>query len=361
MIDSPLRHQDDGARQTIPATVIGGYLGAGKSTLVNRLLRNAGGVRLAVLVNELGDIAIDADLIEAQDDNLISIAGGCICCSYGSDLVAALMDMACRDPRPDQVLIETSGVALPGPVAAALSLIADFRRDATVVLADVTSVRRNAGDRYLSDTILRQLAEADLVLATKVDRVAPEERDGVCAWLREQAPQARVLAVEHGDIPLPLLASAGLEQTDRLTGKFTGLDLSPHRATRYATMILDLSGGIDPGEDPQTAAIRELGEETGVAPHLVRIIGRSAKEHVYDLPPELMGKMWKGKYRGQSQIWFAMKFLGTDADINIATEHQEFRSWRWAAPDTLVDLIVPFKKQLYADVLAEFSVLLQSK
>lgn len=114
-------------------------------------------------------------------------------------------------------------------------------------------------------------------------------------------------------------------------------------------------GGIDPGEEAQAAALRELGEETGIAAHLVRVVGRSGKDHAYDLPPELMGKMWKGKYRGQSQIWFAMEFLGTDADINIATEHQEFRSWRWAEPDTLVDLIVPFKKQLYADVLAEFA------
>jgi putative (di)nucleoside polyphosphate hydrolase len=113
-------------------------------------------------------------------------------------------------------------------------------------------------------------------------------------------------------------------------------------------------GGIDPGEDAEAAAIRELNEETGVSADLVRIIGRSAREHFYDLPDALMGKMWGGKYRGQSQIWFAMEFLGTDADVNIETAHQEFRSWRWAAPDTLVDLIVPFKKQLYADVLAEF-------
>lgn len=114
-------------------------------------------------------------------------------------------------------------------------------------------------------------------------------------------------------------------------------------------------GGIDEGEDAETAAFRELGEETGIAPHLATIIARSPGEHLYDLPPELMGRMWDGRYRGQRQTWFLMRFLGTDADVNIATEHQEFRAWRWAATETLTDLIVPFKKELYANVIAEFA------
>ncbi len=115
-------------------------------------------------------------------------------------------------------------------------------------------------------------------------------------------------------------------------------------------------GGIDPGEDAEVAALRELGEETGIAPHLVSIIARSSSEHLYDLPPELVGRLWKGKYRGQRQIWFLMRFHGSDADINIETSHQEFRAWKWAHPDCLVDLIVPFKRELYANVIAEFSL-----
>jgi putative (di)nucleoside polyphosphate hydrolase len=114
-------------------------------------------------------------------------------------------------------------------------------------------------------------------------------------------------------------------------------------------------GGIDPGEDAEVAAFRELGEETGIAPHLAEIVARSAGEHRYDLPPELMGRMWKGKYRGQSQMWFLMRFLGNDSDVNVATSTQEFRAWQWTPPHTLVDLIVPFKRELYRNVIAEFS------
>jgi len=114
-------------------------------------------------------------------------------------------------------------------------------------------------------------------------------------------------------------------------------------------------GGIDPGEDPEAAAFRELCEETGIASHLAETVVRSRHEHLYDLPPHLMGRMWGGRYRGQRQSWFLMRFLGSDADVNIETDHQEFRAWRWVAPDQLESLIVPFKKELYRNVVAEFA------
>jgi len=114
-------------------------------------------------------------------------------------------------------------------------------------------------------------------------------------------------------------------------------------------------GGIDDGEEAEAAAYRELSEETGIAPHLAELIARSAGELLYDLPPDMLGRIWKGRYRGQRQIWFLMRFLGTDADVNIATHTQEFRAWRWAEPEQLVDLIVPFKRELYANVVAEFT------
>ncbi|RYH09691.1 MAG: RNA pyrophosphohydrolase [Alphaproteobacteria bacterium] len=113
-------------------------------------------------------------------------------------------------------------------------------------------------------------------------------------------------------------------------------------------------GGLDPGEDPLAGALRELEEETGIPPRLVEILGRAPEELLYDLPRELQGKMWGGKYRGQSQHWFVARFLGRDEDIDLDTPHPEFRAWKWADAGDLVDLIVPFKRDLYAQVVAAF-------
>ncbi|RQP06326.1 MAG: RNA pyrophosphohydrolase [Paracoccus sp. BP8] len=113
-------------------------------------------------------------------------------------------------------------------------------------------------------------------------------------------------------------------------------------------------GGIDRGETPREAALRELVEETGVTTDLVDVVAETPDWVTYDLPPELLGKVWKGKYGGQKQKWFAMRFLGPDDAIRIATAHPEFDRWQWMRAVDLVDSIVPFKREVYARVLGEF-------
>ena len=117
-------------------------------------------------------------------------------------------------------------------------------------------------------------------------------------------------------------------------------------------------GGIDPGEDPEVAAFRELGEETGLLPDHVDLIARSKEEYFYDLPPELQGNIWGGRWRGQRQWWFLMRFKGDDADVRIDGHHPEFSQWKWAEPAELPRLIVPFKRRIYEGLVSEFGPLI---
>jgi putative (di)nucleoside polyphosphate hydrolase len=113
-------------------------------------------------------------------------------------------------------------------------------------------------------------------------------------------------------------------------------------------------GGIDAGEKPREAAYRELWEETGVTRDKVEFVGKTHGWVTYDLPPELLGKVWGGKYRGQKQKWFLFRFTGQDSDIRIAGEHPEFSTWRWITADEMVDSIVPFKRAVYETVVRSF-------
>ena len=118
-------------------------------------------------------------------------------------------------------------------------------------------------------------------------------------------------------------------------------------------------GGIDKGEELHAAAFRELAEETGVGEHLATIIANTREELLYDLPDDLLGKLWGGKYRGQRQHWVQMRFTGEDADVRLdAHDPAEFFEWKWLDPEALPEMIVPFKRRVYRAVLDEFRALI---
>lgn len=184
----------------LPITIITGYLGAGKTTLVNNLLRNPNGLKLAILVNEFGALAIDEDLIIARDENMISIAGGCVCCSYGNDLMLSLAELLKLNPRPHHIIIEASGVAIPSSIANSISLVGECYTESIIALIDADQIQELKSDKYVSDTINAQIMDADLILINKLDLI--NDMLSFKKWLELNPPLDKGILISEANIPL---------------------------------------------------------------------------------------------------------------------------------------------------------------
>jgi G3E family GTPase len=181
----------------IPLTVIGGFLGAGKTTLVNALLRGAR-KRWGVVVNDFGAVNIDAALIEAQDGRSIALSNGCVCCSMGDDLGDALALLAARRPAPEHVIVEASGVGDPWRIAQLALIEPGFALEPLVVLANAEALAAQLADRWTGETVRRQLEFAEIVLLTRTDLADPRPAGALITAIR---PQAVLHAAPMGDIP----------------------------------------------------------------------------------------------------------------------------------------------------------------
>ena len=192
---------------SVPLTVIGGYLGAGKTTVLNHLLGNNDGLRIAALVNDFGDINIDADLIESSDGETIALTNGCACCTLADGLTTVISELRSRTEDFDHIVIESSGVADPlkiGQIGAAFG----FPLVGVAVVVDAEMVRTQSTDKYVGDTVTRQLGSADLLIVNKSDLVAPDELASLQAWLADTAPLVPTLTTQGGRVDTGILLAS---------------------------------------------------------------------------------------------------------------------------------------------------------
>ena len=201
----------------IPVTLIGGYLGAGKTSLLNHLLNHAAGERIAVLVNDFGALGLDAALVARRDAETVTLTNGCVCCSIADDFGAAL-DAQVRSPEPpERIVVETSGVAEPGKTARYASGWPGVRLDVVITVVDLETIRTQAKDRYVGDLVVRQIGSADLIVANKSDRIDAPVRRSTTQWLVRNAPRAGLIETSHGRIAPTVALGVGLHDPDPRT------------------------------------------------------------------------------------------------------------------------------------------------
>lgn len=284
----------------LPLVILGGYLGAGKTTLLNHLLRHADGRRLAVLVNDFGAISIDADLIESgagagagigpAGAEVLALAGGCVCCSYGADLVGSLQALAGRTPPPDLVLLECSGVGLPGAVARTAALARGLALAGIVTVVDASAITALLRDGYVGDTVRSQLTQADLLLLNQSDRSDPAGMAAVRALLAAEAPGVAQWPCRHGQVPPELVLGLGAGDGARRT------------AAQASAASADAAPRLAPPTAAQLPGLRHVSRQFDGPVDIAALVAELTSAR----PPWLRAKGWVQGLDGQPWLLQAM-------------------------------------------------------
>jgi G3E family GTPase len=205
-----------GAAAATPVTVLTGFLGAGKTTLVNRILSEAHGLRIAVIVNDFGAVSIDSDLIIGVGPGTVSLANGCVCCEIRGDLVAAVDSVLGQDRELDALVLETSGVAEPAGIARTFTsqvFRSPIRLDGIVAVIDAEQLPAQAADPTTRDLVFGQIGYSDIVLLNKIDLAQRAQVDAVRTFVHDRLPTVRIIETSHAQVPFHLLLGIGPAET----------------------------------------------------------------------------------------------------------------------------------------------------
>ena len=224
-LPTPNKITMDAPKHGLPVTIITGFLGSGKTTLLNHILTNQQGLKTAVLVNEFGEIGIDNELIITTDDNMVELSNGCICCTINDDLVQAVYKVLERQEKIDYLVVETTGLADPLPVA--LTFLGTELRDMTRLDSIITMVdsAHFSLDLFNSQAAYSQIAYGDIIVLNKTDLVDEADVDLLEIRIRDIKEGARIIRTEKSQVSLPLILSVGLFESDKY---FDAADAKEH-------------------------------------------------------------------------------------------------------------------------------------
>jgi len=282
----------------VPALIVSGFLGSGKTTVVRHLLADAQreGARIAVISNEFGELGIDGALLSGEGDDYVELSGGCVCCRLSDELVDTLEQLRAR-VKPDRIIVETSGVALPFDVQMNFwrEPVASWIEDDVALI--VVNAEQLADGRDLDGTFEQQVSSADLLVLNKVDLVAEKELPRLEALLREIEPDAPIVTAVHGDID-PLLLFPPDPDGLRARRRLAGATPTPHRHEEFETEEVQ----VEPDVDSEVLAARlvALGAlrckgfvQTSAGLRLVQGVGSRVEfsEPNFSPPPQLVGRV----------------------------------------------------------------------
>lgn len=220
-------------QRIIPVTIITGFLGSGKTTLLNHILNNRQGLKIAVIVNEFGDIDIDSQLLVSVDENMVQLGNGCICCTINQSLVDTVYKMVDRHDTVDYIVVETTEIADPLPIM--LSFVSTELRDVTRLDSVLTVVDAESftSTHYESEAALNQLIFGDIILLNKTDLVSPQIMDRLEDYIRSIKPGARIISTRYEEVPLPLILDIGFNDSSTYLNSSKLSHLHDHKHSHH--------------------------------------------------------------------------------------------------------------------------------